>query len=121
MDQRAFVKTMQRLYPSTPRDDAYKIFAMVVETLREVLRQGESIQLPGLGSFFPVFIERSREWKNPETGKVILLGNKVRLRFRISRGFETIMNEQLMNAESLAKMKTYSAVCCDDQLEDDDV
>ncbi len=101
MHQRDFIRLMQRLYPSVTQEDGDQIFAMVVTTLREALVRGESILLPKLGRFFPIFIERERQWKNPATGEISTLGNKVRLRFRITRDFEQAMNERLLNAESI--------------------
>jgi nucleoid DNA-binding protein len=89
MTNRDFVKHIMKAYPGTVREDIRKMVCIVFQCMRSALVTGESLSIPDLGTFSPEFVEqRGKSWKNPLTGEIQELQDKVRLRFRASKRFE---------------------------------
>lgn len=100
MTNREFVKSIMELYPGTFRDDVQKMVQIVFNGMRSALAKGESLNIPGLGTFSPEFVDQhGRTWENPATGEITELEDKFRLRFKASRQFEKTLTERMLEIE----------------------
>jgi len=73
------------------KDQAAQLEAFV-ETLTNLLRKGEKINITGLG-IFKVADRKAREGRNPRTGETIQIKASKKLRFTASK----VLKEAVMN------------------------
>ncbi len=66
---------------------AKKVVNSVLKTIKESLKQGESITLAGLGTF-KVKATNPRQGRNPKTGETIEIPASKRVLFKISSGLK---------------------------------
>ena len=75
MTKHDLIEEVARLYPRYSRRDAEVIVNSVFDSMAEALHQGERIEIRGFGSFV-VKHRRSREGRNPKTGKTVSVAAK---------------------------------------------
>jgi len=93
-----FVNRVMARY-SLPRSDVRAAVKIVVETMREVLLEGDDLHLPMIGTFCPKYYNK-RTWVQPSTGNQLQLPDRVRLSFRSSRRFDRQLDKNLSRSES---------------------
>ncbi len=71
--------------------NADKVVNAFVETVKESLMQGESIQLIGFGTF-SVSERAARIGRNPQTGKEIQIGAKKVAKFKAGKALDDAIN-----------------------------
>jgi nucleoid DNA-binding protein len=96
MTNKEFVKHIMAMYPGMLRDDVQKIVHIVFNGMRSALSTGDSLNIPGLGTMSPEFINKTQKIKSGLTGEEHEVGPRVRLRFRSSKKFEQHLTERLM-------------------------
>ena len=67
--------------------DAAKAVNAVIETISKSMHAGESVVIPGFGSF-TVRECAARSGRNPRTGKVIQIAARKRVSFRPGKGLD---------------------------------
>lgn len=104
MTNRDFIKYLMHLHPGMFRDDVQKMVQVVFSGMRSALALGESINIPGLGTISPEFVEqKGTYWVNPATGEETELQDKFRLRFSGSRKFEQELTNKMMGTLNVKK------------------
>lgn len=73
------------------RRQATAAFDAVVSTIRESLRAGESVRIPGLGSF-SVSERGARKGRNPATGESINIKASKTVRFKAGKDLKEAVN-----------------------------
>lgn len=97
----SFLKRMMRKH-GILREDAKLAVDLVVETLKDVLLEGEQVLIPRLGTFHPRYT-KSREWVQPSSGELMTLRPRVRLTFKSTRHFDKMMTKALGDHDGQAE------------------
>lgn len=71
--------------------DAEKALNALVESTKETLKKGESIQLIGFGTF-SVGERAARTGRNPQTGKEIKIAAKKVVKFKVGKALDESVN-----------------------------
>lgn len=66
---------------------ANKAFKTMIEGIKKSLKKGERVTLSGFGSF-EVKKSKPRKGRNPQTGEVITIPKKKRIKFNPSQSFK---------------------------------
>jgi nucleoid DNA-binding protein len=72
----------------------------VFETIKQVLLDGESVNIPGMCTLYPKYQDygdQGKVWRNPHNGEVTTIHSKVQLRCRPTRAFQNKMTERLID------------------------
>ncbi len=70
-----------------PKQDAEELVEMILDTVKQTLKQGETVKLSGFGNFV-VRKKRSRKGRNPKTGQEIEITPRSVVSFRPSMIFK---------------------------------
>lgn len=70
-----------------PKQDAEELVEMILDTVKQTLKQGETVKLSGFGNFV-VRQKRSRKGRNPKTGQEIEITPRSVVSFRPSMIFK---------------------------------
>ncbi|OGP82818.1 MAG: integration host factor subunit beta [Deltaproteobacteria bacterium RBG_13_65_10] len=77
--------------PHISKKDTETIVNSVFESMAEVLKRGERIEIRGFGSF-QVKIRESREGRNPKTGQVVSIPTKRTPFFKVGKELKERVN-----------------------------
>jgi len=70
-----------------PKQDAEELVEMILDTIKQTLKQSETVKLSGFGNFV-VRKKRSRKGRNPKTGQEIEITPRSVVSFRPSMIFK---------------------------------
>lgn len=70
-----------------PKQDAEELVEMILDTIKQTLKQGSTVKLSGFGNFV-VRQKRSRKGRNPKTGQEIEITPRSVVSFRPSMIFK---------------------------------
>ncbi len=70
-----------------PKQDAEELVEMILDTIKQTLKQSETVKLSGFGNFV-VRQKRSRKGRNPKTGQEIEITPRSVVSFRPSMIFK---------------------------------
>jgi len=70
-----------------PKQDAEELVEMILDTVKQTLKQGDTVKLSGFGNFV-VRQKRSRKGRNPKTGQEIEITPRSVVSFRPSMIFK---------------------------------
>jgi len=70
-----------------PKQDAEEMVEMILDTVKQALKQGETVKLSGFGNFV-VRSKNSRKGRNPKTGQEIEITPRKVVSFRPSMIFK---------------------------------
>jgi integration host factor subunit alpha len=70
-----------------PKQDAEELVEMILDTIKQTLKQGDTVKLSGFGNFV-VRQKRSRKGRNPKTGQEIEITPRSVVSFRPSMIFK---------------------------------
>lgn len=82
------------------KKEAMDIVELVLDTLKESLKNGETVKIAGFGNFV-VRNKRERKGRNPKTGEEIGISPRKVVTFRPSHIFKEYVNGQKLHAEGL--------------------
>lgn len=71
---------------------AEKALDSIMNTIRDTLATGESVQLP-IGTFSRV-LRAARKGRNPQTGEEIDIPEKLAVKFKASKKFKEVMQDE---------------------------
>jgi len=82
-----------------PKQDADEIMEMILDSIKQTLKAGESVKLSGFGNFV-VRKKRSRQGRNPKTGQEIEITPRNVVSFKPSMIFKEQVIETLSKVAS---------------------
>jgi integration host factor subunit alpha len=80
-----------------PKQDAEELVEMILDTIKQTLKQGDTVKLSGFGNFV-VRQKRSRKGRNPKTGQEIEITPRSVVSFRPSMIFKEHVIESTSSA-----------------------
>ncbi|MBI5406593.1 MAG: integration host factor subunit alpha [Nitrospirae bacterium] len=87
------------------KKEAMDIVEIVLDTLKDSLKNGETVKIAGFGNFV-VRNKRERKGRNPKTGEEIGISPRKVVTFRPSHIFKEYVNGQKPQVESLESQKS---------------
>lgn len=75
----------------TTKEKAGKIFESVFEILKEAVKNGNKITIPGFGTF-KITTRKEHNGHNPKTGEPVLIPEMKKLKFSASPGMNQSLN-----------------------------
>lgn len=75
-----------------PKKDADEFLKAFTEALHEVLKEGDSVSIPELGSF-SVAQRKERECRNPRTGERMIVAATNNPKFRPAKALKDCLNK----------------------------
>lgn len=93
-DKHSFVSLLhervQKKFPvlasSLTKKDLVVIFNETIDCLKDVIKEGEPIRFHGFG-IFELYASKRRRGRNPQTGEVIDIPPRKKVKFRTSKSF----------------------------------
>ena len=70
-----------------PKQDAEELVEMILDMIKDTLKEGETVKLSGFGNFV-VRKKNSRKGRNPKTGEVILIAPTRTVAFKPAPNFK---------------------------------
>ena len=74
-----------------PKQDAEELVEMILDTIKQALKQGETVKLSGFGNFV-VRQKKERIGRNPQTGQEITISARRVLTFKPSQVLKNALN-----------------------------
>ena len=74
------------------KKETAEIVALVFETMKDTLAEGDKIKISGFGNFV-VRDKRARPGRNPQTGEAITISERKVLTFKPSQVLKSALNE----------------------------
>ena len=87
------------------KKEAMDIVEIVLDTLKDSLKNGETVKIAGFGNFV-VRNKRERKGRNPKTGEEIGISPRKVVTFRPSHIFKEYVNGQKPQVESFESQKS---------------
>jgi integration host factor subunit alpha len=84
-----------------PKQDAEELVEMILDTVKQTLKEGQTVKLSGFGNFV-VRRKRSRKGRNPKTGQEIEITPRSVVSFRPSMIFKDYVIEAASDAAAPA-------------------
>jgi len=79
------------------KKEAWEIVEIVLKTIKEALRDGETVKIAGFGNFV-VRHKRERKGRNPKTGEEIGISERRVVTFRPSQLFKKYVNSRQLTS-----------------------
>lgn len=73
------------------KKDVKEVLEATLETIKEVLAEGESVELPGFGKFY-ITEMKARKGRNPATGEEIDIAAKNQAKFKAGKSLKDAVN-----------------------------
>lgn len=100
MNKREFCYKMKQTFPELSLRECLILFDTFVETMRVVLLSGEHVNLNGMFCITPEVKKGKGVWRNPYTGVLQNLQDKIKLTISRSKAFERTLTKELLNGQS---------------------
>ena len=84
MTKADLVEVVYRIHGGLSRKESADVVDHLISSIKQVLLQGQKVQISGFGSF-EVVTRRARKGRNPQTGEVIAINSRHSLVFRPSK------------------------------------
>jgi integration host factor subunit beta len=97
MTKRGLIEEVAKLYPRFSRREAEVMVNAIFGTMADALRHEERIEIRGFGSFV-VKHRRSREGRNPKTGRTVSVAAKRVPFFKVGKELRLRVDGQLVTA-----------------------
>jgi len=76
-----------------PKTKVFAILDTMFSTMKKILAEDKEVSIRGFG-VFEVATSKSRKARNPQTGEPVVVPQRNRLRFRISKNLYEMINPQ---------------------------
>ena len=95
MTTNEFVQLILTNNPGMIQDDVRKIVRLVFSSVKEAIRTGESVLIPGVGTLYLQFKRGRKDWRNPFNGEIGELQSKIKLKFRANKAMQSYLTENM--------------------------
>ena len=93
MSKSELIQSLRKKNPKLSLSETETVFNIFCKSIKSELKKNKRIELRGFGVFFIKEIKEKFSARNPKTGELIYVPNKNKVRFRISKNFNTEINE----------------------------
>ena len=93
MSQKKLIKQLKEKNPNLNQSEIESILNIILENISEALKNGNTLEIRGLGRWYFNKLRQSYNVRNPATNELIYKPNRVRLRFRPFKNLKKIINK----------------------------
>ena len=93
MSKPEIIKQLKNQHPKLAQSDIEIIIEAFCETIQKALVDGAKVEIRGFGTFFTKKIKEKHSARNPKTGEIIYVPEKIRIRFKASKKFKELINK----------------------------
>ena len=93
MSRPELIKQLKLKYKKLNKSQLEAIIDTFFLSIGEALKNKQSVELRGFGTFFVKEIKERYSARNPKTGELIYVPKKNKIRFRISKKFNEYLNQ----------------------------
>tara|TARA_B100000965_G_scaffold45703_1_gene33607 strand:+ start:128 stop:409 length:282 start_codon:yes stop_codon:yes gene_type:complete len=87
------IKKLKLKHPKLNKSQLETVIDTFFESIKNALKEKQSIFIRGLGSFFIKEIKEKYSARDPRNGKLIYVPKKNKVRFRASKKFKEFINQ----------------------------
>ncbi len=93
MSRPELIKKLKLKHPKLNKSQLETVIDTFFESIKNALKEKQSIFIRGLGSFFIKEIKEKYSARDPRNGKLIYVPKKNKVRFRASKKFKEFINQ----------------------------
>ena len=93
MSRPELIKKLKLKHPKLNKSQLETVIDTFFESIKNALKEKQSIFIRGLGSFFIKEIKEKYSARDPRNGKLIYVPKKNKVRFRASKKFKDFINK----------------------------
>ena len=93
MSKPELIRKLKKKNPELHISDLHDIIDIFCESIEKALIDKKKVELRGFGTFFTKKIEAKYSARNPKTGEIIYVPEKIRIRFKASKKFKELINK----------------------------
>ncbi len=93
MSRPELIHQLKTKHPKLNKLQIEKIIDVFFESIVNALKQKNSVELRGFGTFFTKSIKEKYSARNPKTGELIYVPKKNKVRFKVSKKFKDYINK----------------------------
>ena len=93
MSRPELIKKLKLKHPKLNKSQLETVIDTFFESIKNALKEKQSIFIRGLGSFFIKEIKEKYSARDPRNGKLIYVPKKNKVRFRASKKFKDFINQ----------------------------
>ena len=93
MSRTKLIKQLKEKNPKLNRSELENILDIFYDSIAEALKNGNSIEIRGLGRWYFKKLKENFNLRNPSTNELIYKPERVRVKFRASKNLNKIINK----------------------------
>ena len=93
MSRPELIKKLKSKHPKLNKSQLEMFIDCFFESILSALKEKNSVELRGFGTFFVREIKEKYSARNPKTGELIYVPKKNRIRFKASKKFKEFINQ----------------------------
>ena len=93
MSRPEIIKQLKKKNPELSQSEIENIINIFTETISGALKNHQSVELRGFGTFFVKEIKEKYSARNPRTGELIYVPKKNKVRFKASKKLKEFVNK----------------------------
>ncbi len=93
MSRPKLIKLLKAKHPTLNKSQLENIIDLFFDSIKDALKNKNSVEIRGFGTFFSKEIKENFSARNPKTGELIYVPKKNKIRFRASKKLKEIINQ----------------------------
>ncbi len=93
MSRKKLIKQLKDKNPKLNNSELEKILDIFSESISDALKNGNNVEIRGLGRWYCKKLKENFNARNPATNELIYKPDRIKVRFRSSKNLKKIINE----------------------------
>ena len=93
MSKKKLIKQLKEKNPPLNQSEIETVINTFSQNISETLKKGNSVEIRGFGRFYTKKLKENFNARNPATNKLIYKPERVKVRFKVSKKLNKIINE----------------------------
>ena len=93
MSRKKLIKQLKDKNPKLNSSELEKILDIFSESISDALKNGNNVEIRGLGRWYCKKLKENFNARNPATNELIYKPDRIKVRFRSSKNLKKIINE----------------------------
>ena len=93
MSRKKLIKQLKDKNPKLSNSELEKILDIFSESISDALKNGNNVEIRGLGRWYCKKLKENFNARNPATNELIYKPDRIKVRFRSSKNLKKIINE----------------------------
>ena len=92
MSKQKLIKQLQNKNPQLNQFEINSIINIFFENIHNILKDGNNLEIRGLGRWYCKELKENYNARNPSTGEKIYVPNRIKVRFKAAKKLKDIIN-----------------------------